>query len=475
MTATVLTAAHWSYLLVILAIILAMVARRGVTIISIAGILLLAAQSPNAGTNILDGTIFAVQGVFRAMLLAGVQLFDIILLIAVMLAMLRCLQAQGVDEIMVAPLRRFMVGPRSSFFTLIATMYLAAAFFWPSPAVALIGTVLLPVAIRSGLSMVSAAVAVNLAGHGMALSADPVIQAATRISAGAAGVQSQAMFPYTMMFSLVVGVVAIALVSIPILRGKPDPDGNVPAANGLFTSAEKVEVKHNRYSVFLAILVPTVLLGEGALMIWRGLYAPDRAIYGGDATALLGGTAVALLILASFAHEGHRALEGVVGHLTEGFAFAVRIFAPVIPIFAFFLLGEAQHAPTILGPGVPGYLLDIGRIVGENIGGNAILLCFGILLVAFLCGIDGSGFAGLPLLGALSGALGGSEHNIVILASVGQIASIWVGGGTIIPWSGVCVAAGVAGVSPEAVARRNLIPVCAGLFAMTILAIFLFE
>jgi hypothetical protein len=92
-----------------------MVARRGVTIISIAGILALAAQSPHAGAGLPDRAIFAVQGVFRAMLLAGTELFDIILLIAVMLAMLRCLQGQGVDEIMVAPLRRLMVGPRSAF------------------------------------------------------------------------------------------------------------------------------------------------------------------------------------------------------------------------------------------------------------------------------------------------------------------------------------------------------------------------
>jgi hypothetical protein len=31
-------------------------------------------------------------------------------------------------------------------------------------------------------------------------------------------------------------------------------------------------------------------------MIWRGVMTPEHAIYGSDATALLGGTAVALLI-----------------------------------------------------------------------------------------------------------------------------------------------------------------------------------
>lgn len=471
MTAT-LTAAHWTFIAVVAAIIGAMIFRRGVTIISIVGILAMAVQSPRAGPDVGDRAIFAVQGVFKAMLLAGTQLFDIILLIAVMLAMLRCMQAQGVDEIMVAPLRRFMVGPRSAFFVLVGTMYVASAFFWPSPAVALIGTVLLPVAGRAGLPAIAAAIAVNLAGHGMALSADPVIQAATRISAGAAGVPAQQMFPYTVMFSLIVGVIAIGLASLPILRGSLTADATTGTS---FVAAPRIEPVHNRYTTILAVLVPCILLGEGLLMIWRGVMTPERAIYGGDATALLGGTAVALLILASFAHEGHRALEGVVDHLTEGFSFAVRIFSPVIPIFAFFLIGDPEHAASIVGEGAPGFLLDIGTLVGHNIDGNPILLCFGILLVACICGIDGSGFAGLPLIGALSGALAASSpHNAVILASLGQVASIWVGGGTVIPWSGVCVAAGVAGVPPEELARRNLLPVALGLAVAGAVAVLLF-
>jgi hypothetical protein len=166
----------------------------------------------------------------------------------------------------------------------------------------------------------------------------------------------------------------------------------------------------------------------------------------------------------------------VVDHLTEGFAFAVRIFAPVIPIFAFFLLGDAQNASHILGSDAPGLMLDIGSLVGRNIAGEPVLLCLGILAVAAICGIDGSGFAGLPLVGALSGAVAaGSPHNVAVLSAVGQVASIWVGGGTVVPWSGVCVAAGVAGVSPERLARRNLVPVVLGLLTMTGVAMLMFR
>lgn len=475
-----MTPAHWTFVLVVVAIILAMAFRRGVIILSILGIVALGFQSVNAGAGAVDRTIFAVQSVFKAMLMSGTQLFDIVLLIALMLAMLRSLQAQGVDEMMVAPLRKFMVGPWSAFFVIGAAMYIASVFFWPSPAVALIGTVLIPVAARVGLPAMGAAVAMNIAGHGMALSADPVIQAATRISASAANLPSSAVMPYTSLFSTILGVVAFAVAALllhrDMRRGKlvADEPGIAISVSVVVTAG--APPIPGRFSRLLAFCVPLVLLGVGALMIYRAVMTPDKAIYGSDATALLGGTAVALLILSSLAHEGHRALEGIVIHLTEGFLFAIRIFAPVIPIVAFFLLGDPKHAVTVLGDGTPGYLMDVGRIVGESIDGNTTLLAFGILLIGVLSGVEGSGFSGLPLTGALSAALAGvSPENVAILAGAGQIASVWVGGGTVIPWSGVCAVAGIAGVSPEELARRNLIPVFSGLLVVGIVAAMLLE
>ncbi len=41
-------------------------------------------------------------------------------------------------------------------------------FFWPSPAVALMGAILLPVAVRVGLPPIGVAIAMNLFGHGIA-------------------------------------------------------------------------------------------------------------------------------------------------------------------------------------------------------------------------------------------------------------------------------------------------------------------
>ena len=62
------------------------------------------------------------------------------------------------------------------------------SLIWPSPAVALIGALLLPVAAKVGLPAIWAAVAMNLMGHGMGLSSDFFIQGAPAISAKAAGI-----------------------------------------------------------------------------------------------------------------------------------------------------------------------------------------------------------------------------------------------------------------------------------------------
>ena len=69
-------------------------------------------------------------------------------------------------------------------------MFVFSLFLWPSPAVALVGAIVLPIAVKSGLTPLAAAMAMNLFGHGFALSYDAVIQGAPAISAGAADIST---------------------------------------------------------------------------------------------------------------------------------------------------------------------------------------------------------------------------------------------------------------------------------------------
>lgn len=470
------TPSHWTFLAILVAILLTIVFRRSVVIAAMLGILVLAAMSPNAGSGVISHSVFALQSLFRAMLLAGSDLFDIMLLVAIMLAMLKSMAAEGADELMIAPMRKLIVGPWSAFFVLAITAYVCSIFFWPSPATALVGTVLIPVALRAGLPALGAAAAINIAAHGIALSSDPVIQAATRISARSAGINAAPILYYTVIFSALTGLVAMVLTVIFLrrdmrLRPQVLAGGGLAAAGGTGIPGEgqgdvPALAFRGRFGLPLAVLTPVLLFGVGILIIYRAIAMPEKAIYGGEATALLGGAAITVLIIACIAHDGHRAMESVIHHITEGFTFAIKVFGPVLPIVAFFLLGDPTHAERVLGPGTPGYLLDFGQSVGHYLGPDNPLLPVGVMLVGILSGIDGFGFSGLPLTGSVAAALTGSaSDSTALLASLGQIGSIWVGGGTLAPWSGVCIVAALANVRPDELARRNFVPVMAGLIA----------
>jgi len=204
------------------------------------------------------------------------------------------------------------------------------------------------------------------------------------------------------------------------------------------------------------------------VMIFSGLIR----IRGGGSTALLGGVGAIILIASSLYQHGNEALEKIVDYLREGFLFAIKIFAPVIPIAGFFFLGSA-NAASILGEGAPGLLFDLGNALANTLPLNGIALAFGNLIIGIITGLDGSGFSGLPLTASLAEALGGPAGvSIPALAAIGQMGAVWAGGGTLTAWAfGLVATAGIAGVPPLELARKNFLPVMAGLTISTIATI----
>ena len=93
------------------------------------------------------------------------------------------------------------------------------------------------------------------------------------------------------------------------------------------------------------------------------------------------------------------------------------------------------------------------------------------LVIGGITGLDGSGFSGLPLMGSLAQTFGDAINvNKGVLGALGQLSAIWVGGGTIIPWGLIPVAA-IAGVNPMDLARKNFLPVMVGFLAALIVAV----
>lgn len=448
---TTLGATHWVYLASVLAILALAALRREVIMPSLVG-------SLAVGLAFTGSPLEAVLGVFRGLLVAGRELFDILLVIGLMVAMLKALEDLGAHRLMLRPIEALMATPAKAFWALGLSMYVASSFFWPTPATALVGTLLIPAAVKTGLPPLAAAVAVNLFGHGMALSGDLIIQGSLRLTAAGAGVPVSEVWYPAALLSLTVGIVA-GTTSFLLLKGQRG------SASVVF---KDTPVTPSHSALGFAIAVPLVFASMAAVMAFLGLR-------GEDAMGLLGGTASLVLIAASLSAKGPGALEVLGDHLREGFGFAIRVFSPVIPIAAFFFLGSAELAPTILGPGAPGILMDYGQRLATGLPLGVVPLAAGTTLLGIITGLDGSGFSGLPLIGALTGALAGPQGvRVAPLAALGQVASIWTGGGTLVSWAfGLVATAGLAGVRPLDLARHNLLPVGLGLVFATLVAMWL--
>jgi hypothetical protein len=199
-------------------------------------------------------------------------------------------------------------------------------------------------------------------------------------------------------------------------------------------------------------------------------------LQGGSAAGLVGGVAALLVIVAVVALDGPKAALSTFGeHLVDGLVFAFRAMGVVLPIAGFFFLGNADYAARILGleegQSAPGLLVDIVTAGERFIPGNPLVMCFGVLLVGMAAGLEGSGFSGLPLTGSLAGALGPTVGmDPATLAAVGQMGSVWAGGGVLVAWSSLLVVAGVCRVPVIDLARKCFLPVVAGLVVATLVA-----
>jgi hypothetical protein len=408
-----------------------------------------------------------VSTVFNALIVAGNEFWGIIVVISLIVSLSKLLSDTGADYLVMSPAARLMINPDIAFWTIGLAMMLASWFFWPSPATALIGAIMFPVAIRAGLPAMGAAVAMNLFGHGIALSTDYVIQGAPTITAKAAGFTDpspviSASIPLAITMGLVTTVTAYILLKRDMARNPEKIKAEQAALN-----AQEVKRELNWVSYVLAVVTPLAFaLDVAAMWILK--------LRGGDATALLGATAVLILALGTLLKYGWDGLEKITDYVRDGFMFGIKIFAPVIIIGGFFFLGKGELAKTILdAKAATGFLEDFGVALSQTVPLNKAFVAIVSLATGVVVGLDGSGFSPLPLVGSVAATFDKAiQIDKATLAALGQIAGVWTGGGTIIPWGLIPVAA-ITGVNPIDLARQNFIPVVLGFAVTTIVAIFL--
>jgi hypothetical protein len=233
-----------------------------------------------------------------------------------------------------------------------------------------------------------------------------------------------------------------------------------------------------RRSQVFSVLVPVVFAGIVGYMLLGKFTGAVPEVASGDSAGLVGGVAMLLLFACVFACDGAHGLSTAASHVVDGLVFAFKAMGVVIPIAGFFFLGNADFIGKITGTEgskPPALLFDLVKSVDQYIPGNGFILGFAILIIGMITGLEGSGFAGLPLTGSLSGALGPAAHtDPATLAAVGQMGSVWTGGGTLIAWSSLLAVAGVARVPVQELVRHLFLPVIVGLAAATALSTLIF-
>ncbi|MEG6584717.1 hypothetical protein [Dendrosporobacter sp. 1207_IL3150] len=462
-----ITLLHWTFSMFILLIIAAMVMRRDSSLVCIIGILLIGFFAKGSLSQ-------AIIGIFNSFIYAINELAGTILVISLIVAMSTALAITGVNEYMVAPFARIIRSQKAAYWVIGIFMMVISWFFWPSPAAALMGAVLLPVGRRVGLPAIGVAMAMNLFGHGIALSGDWVIQAAPKLTAGAAGIPVQDVVNASIPLLFVMGIVTVSVAYWMLQRdiafGKlsVEPDTALPDIITVERNEEDASLSETAKKI-LAAMVP-ILFAVDVLVMYL------LELRGGDATALIGGTAILILIVITLVVHRTKVLEKTTTYLVEGFKFGITVFGPIIPIAAFFYLGDSGFTAIygkVLPAGSSGLVNDLGIAMANSVPINAVIGAFTMTIVGVITGLDGSGFSGISLVGSLAKLFSVSTGSgIATLTALGQIAGIFTGGGTLIPWSLIAVAA-ICNVSPFELARRNLIPVISGFLAMTLLAIFL--
>lgn len=464
MEAVPLTAAHWVYAAFVILIFVFLAMKRDTGMVAIIGMFIL-------GWIILGSPIGGLQTIFNGMVRAGIVLLDTVFIISVIVALAKSLEKIGAIELMVSPFKKLMRGPKLAFWVTGIVMFVFALFLWPSPAVALVGTVLFPAARAVGLPAISTAQAMNLFGHGAALSGDFVIQAAPKLTAEAAGLSVAQVVRASVPLDIAATVVALLVAWFLIVRKD--------IAAGTTTDTEYLKFKADQDAASTRVYCKTAKLAAwlvpGSFLIAVILFIALE-IRGGDATAVLGGIALILLSIFSMLNcEGDFAggMEAITDSVREGFQFGMKVFSPVFLVAGFYLAGVPEHCTAIFGERGAPLILDIIQNLANVIPVNKVVVAFLHTALAGLTGLDGSGFNDLPLMGALaaswSNALGLKTE---YLAALGQVSMIWIGGGTIVPWALLPVSA-ITGVPAMELARKNFWPCIAGVTAATILAIIL--
>jgi len=451
MQTAALSLADWVFMLFVLITLGCLATRRDALLPTSVGLLVVG--------SILKGSIIGgLQVAFNAIMTATTDLLNVIIVIALIVMLTKTMEDMGSDRLMVAPLRRLLRKPGISYWVLGLSMLVLSWFIWPTPAVALLGALVLPAAVVGGLPPISAAMSLSVFGEGIGLSSDFIIQGTPSVTAKLTKIPITDIISANIPVWAAVSITA-AMASFIIARR------SIKASHGHANYTEKLRDK----AAAAAVVVEVSLIGR--VMAWcipmvfciAIFYMFQLGLKGGQATALVGGTALSLTMISAVFQYGNKAFERVMEHARYGWMFAVKVFGPVVIIAGFFWLG-GDSLKDILGvKTAQGLMFDWGYFIAAQVPINTFMVAVIVTIASALAAFSGSGYAAIPLGVSIAMALGTPiGANVDYLASMAQMAAVWTAA-TLVPWGSLAVTAAMAGVEPHELARRNLWPTILGL------------
>jgi hypothetical protein len=378
--------------------------------------------------------------------------------------MTKTMEDMGSDRLMVAPLRGLLSRPSVSYWVIGFAMLILSWFIWPTPAVALLGALVLPLAIVGGLPPMIAGMSLSIFGKGIGLSSDFIIQGTPSVTAKMTKIPVADIISANIPIWSTVSVVAATSAFFIARKAIKASKGNVEESTASSLDMERraaaasATITASPIGKVMAWLIPLCLVLDVYVMF-------DQKLKGGAATALVGGTVLGITMISSVFQYKNDAFAKVMDHARHGWMFAVKVFGPVVIIAGFFWLGGDSLKDILKDKTAEGLMFHWGYFLAAHLPINTFMVSLMVTIAGILAAFDGSGYAAIPLGTSIAMALGKPiGANVAILASQAQMAAIWTGA-TLVPWGFLAVTASFAGVDPADLARRNMWPTLLGLAA----------
>ena len=408
------------------------------------------------GTAEMKNIFGGIQVAFRGLLYTASDLLPIILLIGLVIAMTDMLKTTKADQIITKPfleIRNVFV----LYWLLGISLWLLTLFLWPTPAVTLLGTVALPVIANTKIHPLGLASGFCIFGA-IGLGGDYIIQGAPGLLAQASGADLEQIISASIPLVIGSGIVAASLGYWRLIRINKR---EMHSANIAVQSEEarfedkEIDKRDEKKKDKKSKAVAGIVVSAYTLNIFWLLQSGLR---GDNAAAATGGVSIAVLIIGTLLFNYRTALNTFVLHIQNGLKVSMGVFAPIVVIAGFFLLGTQNGSEHILNRLGPGYLELLALQLSDLIYINEFTSAIIVILAAVLGAMSGSGFSAIPLVGGVAAALGEvGGVPVVPLAVLGQVAAIWTDA-MIIPWGFPAVVSAVTGTEAMNIGRQNILP-----------------